>query len=189
MVKAIVNGFGCTGHLVTRVAFNYGKVSITIDDCFTDYNYKVYTFWCDSTHGKFNGTVQSEKGKLVISGKPTSIFQEQYPANIKWGAAGAEYVLESTGVLTTLEKTGPHMKCRAKRLIISVPSADSPMFVMGMNHKKYNSLKMVSNASCTTTCLAPLANVTVDRLMTTVHTVTDIQKTIDGLTGKLYSDG
>lgn len=93
MVKVTVNGFGCIGHLVTRVAFNYGKVSITIDDCFTDYNCKVYTFWCDSTNGKFNGTVQSEKGKLVISGKPTSIFQEQYPANIKWGAAGAEYVL------------------------------------------------------------------------------------------------
>ena len=149
MVKVGVNGFGHIGRLVTRAAFNSGKVDVVaINDPFIDLHYIVYMFQYDTTHGKFHGTVKAENGKLIINGKAVTIFQERDPANIKWGDAGAEYVVETTGVFTTMEKAGAHLKGGAKSVIISAPSADAPMFVLGMNHEKYNNnLKIVSNAS------------------------------------------
>uniref|UniRef100_A0A673HL78 Glyceraldehyde-3-phosphate dehydrogenase n=1 Tax=Sinocyclocheilus rhinocerous TaxID=307959 RepID=A0A673HL78_9TELE len=191
------NRFGRIGRLVTRAAFQSKKVEIVaINDPFIDLDYMVYMFKYDSTHGKYKGEVKVEGGKLVIDGQAITVFSERDPANIKWGDAGAQYVVESTGVFTTIEKASAHLKGGAKRVIISAPSADAPMFVMGVNHEKYdNSLKVVSNASCTTNCLAPLAKVINDNfviiegLMSTVHAITATQKTVDGPSGKLWRDG
>ncbi|CAK7304534.1 Glyceraldehyde-3-phosphate dehydrogenase [Vulpes lagopus] len=196
VVKVRTNSFGHIGRLVTRAAFSSGKVDIVIiNDPFINLNYLVYMFHYDSTHNKFHDTVKGENRKLVIDGKSISIFQEWDPTNIKWGDAGAEYVVESTGVFTTMENAGAHLKGRAKRVIISAPSADDPIFVMGVNHKKYdNSLNIVSNASCTTNCLAPLAKAIHDHfgimkgLMNTVHAITATQKTVDSPSGKLWHD-
>ncbi|KAJ0054766.1 hypothetical protein NL108_001870, partial [Boleophthalmus pectinirostris] len=156
----------------------------------------VYMFKYDSTHGIWKGDVKAENGKLIIGKMSITVFQERDPANIKWGEAGAEYVVESTGVFTTIEKASAHLKGGAKRVIISAPSADAPMFVMGVNHEKYDkSMTVVSNASCTTNCLAPLAKVIndnfgiVEGLMSTVHAVTATQKTVDGPSGKQWRDG
>uniref|UniRef100_A0A8P0PG11 glyceraldehyde-3-phosphate dehydrogenase (phosphorylating) n=1 Tax=Canis lupus familiaris TaxID=9615 RepID=A0A8P0PG11_CANLF len=155
----------------------------------------MYMFQYDSTHSKIHDTVKAENRKLVISGKSISIFQEQDPTNIKWDDAGPEYVMESTGVFTTMEKAGVHLKDGAK-VIISTPSADAPMFVMGVNHDKYdNSLKMVSNVSCITNYLASLAKVIHDNfsimegLRTTAHAITATQKTMDNHSGKLWHNG
>jgi len=197
MVKVGINGFGRIGRLVTRAAFQSKKVEIVaINDPFIDLEYMVYMFKYDSTHGRFHGEVKVEGDKLVIDGHKISVFHERDPANIKWGEAGAQYVVESTGVFTTIEKASAHLKGGAKRVIISAPSADAPMFVMGVNHEKYdNSLPVVSNASCTTNCLAPLAKVIndnfgiVEGLMSTVHAITATQKTVDGPSGKLWRDG
>ncbi|XP_035018627.1 glyceraldehyde-3-phosphate dehydrogenase [Hippoglossus stenolepis] len=197
MVKVGINGFGRIGRLVTRAAFISKKVEIVaINDPFIDLEYMVYMFKYDSTHGRFHGEVKVEGDKLVIDGHKISVFHERDPTHIKWGDAGAQYVVESTGVFTTIEKASAHLKGGAKRVIISAPSADAPMFVMGVNHEKYEkSLKVVSNASCTTNCLAPLAKVIHDNfgiiegLMSTVHAITATQKTVDGPSGKLWRDG
>uniref|UniRef100_A0A674AZX2 Glyceraldehyde-3-phosphate dehydrogenase n=1 Tax=Salmo trutta TaxID=8032 RepID=A0A674AZX2_SALTR len=198
MVKIGINGFGRIGRLVTRAAAKSGKVEVVaINDPFIDLDYMVYMFKYDSTHGVWkHSEVKQEGGKLIIGNLHITVFHERDPTAIKWGEAGADYVVESTGVFTTIDKASAHLQGGAKRVIISAPSADAPMFVMGVNHEKYdNSLKVVSNASCTTNCLAPIAKVIndnfgiVEGLMSTVHAVTATQKTVDGPSGKLWRDG
>merc|ERR1711875_186139 len=148
------------------------------------------------THGQYEGDVKVDGDKLVIDGKSITVFCEKDPANIPWGSAGAKYVVESTGVFTTLEKASAHHTGGAEKVIISAPSADAPMFVMGVNENSYSpDMKVVSNASCTTNCLAPLAKVIHDNygieegLMTTVHAATATQKTVDGPSGKDWRGG
>merc|ERR1719383_516885 len=153
-------------------------------------------FKYDSTHGRFKGEVKIDGDKLVINGKSITVHGERDPAQIPWGADGAEYVVESTGVFTTIDKAKAHLAGGAKKVIISAPSADAPMFVMGVNEEKYTAdIDILSNASCTTNCLAPLAKVIhdnygiVEGLMTTVHATTATQKTVDGPSGKDWRGG
>ncbi|XP_039271371.1 glyceraldehyde-3-phosphate dehydrogenase-like [Styela clava] len=193
-----INGFGRIGRLVTRAALGHDGVKIVaINDPFIDLEYMVYMFRYDSTHGPFKGDIKVEGGKLIINGNAINVYAEKDPSKIPWGTAGADFVVESTGVFTTLEKAGMHLKGGAKRVVISAPSADAPMFVMGVNEEKYDcaTMNIVSNASCTTNCLAPLAKVINDNfgieegLMTTVHSYTATQKTVDGPSGKSWRDG
>lgn len=191
-----INGFGRIGRLVLRQCIAKGLQVNAINDPFIDLDYMVYMFKYDSTHGRFKGEVGTKNGMLVVNGKEIHVFQERDPAAIPWAKSGAEYVVESTGVFTTIEKASTHLNGGAKKVIISAPSADAPMYVMGVNHESYNpSVHVVSNASCTTNCLAPLAKVIHDTfgieqgLMTTVHAITATQKTVDGPSGKLWRDG
>ena len=196
MVKVGINGFGRIGRLVLRAAIEKGIEVVAVNDPFIDVNYMVYMFRYDSTHGRFRGEVKEEGGLLVVNGRSIQVFQERNPADIPWGKAGAQVVVESTGVFTTLEKASAHVQGGAQKVVISAPSADAPMYVMGVNHEKYDpSQNIISNASCTTNCLAPLAKVINDNfgieqgLMTTVHAITATQKTVDGPSGKLWRDG
>lgn len=180
-----------------RASLSEGAVQVVaVNDPFIDLDYMVYMFKFDSTHGRFEGTVEAKDGKLIINGNPISVFAKRNPDEIPWGDNGAAYVVESTGVFTTVDKASAHLKGGAKRVIISAPSADAPMFVMGVNEDKYNpSMTVISNASCTTNCLAPVAKVLNDKfgieegLMTTIHAVTATQKTVDGPSGKKWRDG
>jgi glyceraldehyde 3-phosphate dehydrogenase len=194
--KCGINGFGRIGRLVLRAAIKSGVSVVAVNDPFIELDYMVYMFKYDSTHGRYHGDVKADGGKLVIDGKSIAVFNKMKPEEIPWGTAGADYVVESTGVFTTIEKANAHIKGGAKKVIISAPSADAPMFVMGVNQEKYDkSLKVVSNASCTTNCLAPLAKVIHDTfgieegLMTTVHAYTATQKTVDGPSAKAWRDG
>merc|ERR1711953_313298 len=198
VLKVGINGFGRIGRLVCRAAFEHPDIEVVaVNDPFIDLEYMVYMFKYDSTHGRFKGTVSHGDGQLVINGKSITVSMCRDPADIKWADAGAEYVVESSGVFTTLEKAGKHMEGGAKKVIISAPSADAPMFVMGVNETKYDksTLTVVSNASCTTNCLAPLANIInkefgiEEGLMTTVHATTATQKTVDGPSGKDWRGG
>jgi glyceraldehyde 3-phosphate dehydrogenase len=153
-------------------------------------------FKYDSVHGTFKGSVEAKDGKLWIQGKPITIYSERDPAAIPWGSAGADYIVESTGVFTTVDKASAHLKGGAKKVIISAPSADAPMFVCGVNLDAYDSkYKIISNASCTTNCLAPLAKVLHDKfgiveaLMSTIHATTATQKTVDGPSNKDWRGG
>jgi len=191
-----INGFGRIGRLVLRAALAKGAVVVAVNDPFIPLDYMVYMFKYDSTHGQYKGEVSAEDGKLVIDGQKITIFGERDPTAINWGAAGAKYVVESTGVFTTIEKASAHHVGGAEKVIISAPSADAPMFVMGVNHESYSpDMKVVSNASCTTNCLAPLAKVINDNygilegLMTTVHAATATQKTVDGPSNKDWRGG
>jgi len=196
MVNIGINGFGRIGRLVLRASLERGATVVAVNDPFIGLDYMVYLFKYDSTHGRFKGDIKAEGGHLVVNGKKIAVFNEKDPASIPWGASGADYVVESTGVFTTIEKASLHLKGGAKKVIISAPSADAPMYVCGVNLDAYDpSAKVISNASCTTNCLAPLAKVIhdnfeiVEGLMTTVHATTATQKTVDGPSGKLWRDG
>ncbi|TFK24865.1 glyceraldehyde-3-phosphate dehydrogenase [Coprinopsis marcescibilis] len=185
------------GRIVFRNALELQDIDVVaVNDPFIDLDYMVYMFKYDSVHGRFKGTIEAKDGKLVINGKEITVFAERDPANIPWSSAGAEYIVESTGVFTTIDKASAHLKGGAKKVIISAPSADAPMFVVGVNLDKYDpSYKVISNASCTTNCLAPLAKVINDNfgilegLMTTVHATTATQKTVDGPSSKDWRGG
>merc|ERR1711962_1381533 len=196
MANIGINGFGRIGRLVLRAAVENGATVVAINDPFIPLDYMVYMFKYDSTHGQFKGEVKEDGTHLYVNGNKITVFNERDPANISWSSAGAEYIVESTGVFTSTEKASMHMSGGAKKVIISAPSPDAPMFVMGVNHEKYDpGLKVVSNASCTTNCLAPLAKVIHDNygilegLMTTVHATTATQKTVDGPSGKDWRGG
>jgi len=156
----------------------------------------VYMFKYDSVHGRFEGNVEAKDGKFIVNGHPITVYQERDPGEIKWGAVGADYVIESSGVFTTTEKASAHLKGGAKKVIISAPSADAPMFVCGVNLDSYDpKYTVISNASCTTNCLAPLAKVIhdnfgiVEGLMSTIHATTATQKTVDGPSNKDWRGG
>jgi len=197
MSKIGINGFGRIGRLVLRCAIQKGAEVVAVNDPFIALDYMVYMFKYDSTHGVFKGEVTSDgKDHLIVDGHKIKVFNEMKPENIPWSSAGAEYIVESTGVFTTLDKANAHFKNGAKKVIISAPSADAPMFVMGVNHEKYSKdMTIVSNASCTTNCLAPVAKVLndnfgiVEGLMTTVHALTATQKTVDGPSSKDWRGG
>lgn len=196
MVKIGINGFGRIGRLVLRAALLSGEDVVAVNDPFINLDYMVYMFKYDSTHGKYKGEVKEEGGALVVNGKKIQVFNEMKPECIPWSKAGAEYIVESTGVFTTIDKASAHFQGGAKKVIISAPSADAPMFVIGVNEGKYSKdMNVVSNASCTTNCLAPLAKVVhdnfeiVEGLMTTVHAVTATQKTVDGPSSKDWRGG
>merc|ERR1711862_782175 len=195
-VNVGINGFGRIGRLILRAALANGMGVVAINDPFIDLDYMVYMFKYDSTHGQYKGEVSAADGKLVVDGKTITVFSERDPSAIPLGQCWSQVCRESTGVFTTLEKAGAHHKGGAEKVIISAPSADAPMFVMGVNEEAYNpDMKIVSNASCTTNCLAPFAKVINDNfgilegLMTTVHAVTATQKTVDGPSNKAWRDG
>ncbi|CAI7670811.1 unnamed protein product [Penicillium bialowiezense] len=197
VVTVGINGFGRIGRIVLRNAIADPKVQVVaVNDPFIETHYAAYMLKYDSTHGKFNGTVEAVEDGLVINGKKVTFFTERDPSAIPWGKAGADYIVESTGVFTTQEKAAAHLKGGAKKVIISAPSADAPMFVMGVNNTSYTKdVNVLSNASCTTNCLAPLAKVIndnftiVEGLMTTVHSYTATQKTVDAPSAKDWRGG
>jgi len=196
-VKIGINGFGRIGRLVLRASLSNPDVRvIAINEPFMDVDYMVYMFKYDSVHGKFKGTVENHGGKFVVNGNEIEVHVERDPANIPWSHSGAEYVVESTGLFTSSAKASAHLKGGAKKVIISAPSEDAPMFVMGVNEETFHDdIQILSNASCTTNCLAPLAKVLhenfgiVEGLMTTVHAITATQKTVDGPSGKDWRAG
>ena len=187
-----INGFGRIGRLVLRAALTRTDVEVVaVNDPFIQPDYMAYMFKYDSVHGRFQGSVSSEGDALHIDGAAVRCFDCRDPADIPWAAAGVDYVVESTGVFTSVDKASAHLAAGARKVVISAPSGDAPMFVMGVNEEGYQAdMDVVSNASCTTNCLAPLAKVVDDRfgieegLMSTVHATTATQKTVDGHSAK-----
>ena len=195
-IKIGINGFGRIGRLVFRAAQNRDDIQVVGINDLIDVEYMAYMLKYDTMHGQFNGTIEVKDGKLVVNGNAIRITAEKNPADLKWDEVGAEYVVESTGLFLTKEKAEAHIQAGAKRVIMSAPSKDdTPMFVYGVNNKKYNGESIVSNASCTTNCLAPIAKVLNDKfgivegLMTTVHSTTATQKTVDGVSMKDWRGG
>ncbi len=196
-IKIGINGFGRIGNLAFQAALSREGVEVVaINDPFIAADYMAYMVKYDTVHGRFNGTVSAEEGKLIVNGKEIKVYNEKDPKDIPWGKDGVEYVLECSGVFTTMEKAQAHLDAGAKKVIISAPSKDAPMFVMGVNNDTYTpDMNIISNASCTTNCLAPLAKVINDNfgikdgLMTTVHSTTATQKTVDGASKKDWRGG
>jgi glyceraldehyde 3-phosphate dehydrogenase len=195
-IKIGINGFGRIGRLAFRVAANRSDVEVVGINDLIDVNYMAYMLKYDSTQGQFKGTVEVKDGKLVVNGKAIRVTAEKDPANLKWGDVGATAVIESTGLFLDDAKARLHIAAGAKKVILSAPSKDAtPMFVMGVNHTTYAGQDIVSNASCTTNCLAPIAKVLNDKfglvegLMTTVHAMTATQKTVDGPSAKDWRGG
>ncbi len=196
-VKIGINGFGRIGKLSFQAALaKEGVEVVAVNDPFVAADYMAYMTKYDTVHGRFNGTIEEKDGNLVVNGNVIKVYNEMDPHNIPWGDLGVEYVLECSGVFTTMEKAQAHLDAGAKKVIISAPSKDAPMFVMGVNNETYDpSMNIVSNASCTTNCLAPLAKVINDNfgitegLMTTVHSTTATQKTVDGASKKDWRGG
>ena len=196
-IKVGINGFGRIGRLVFRAAVNNPEIEIVgINDLITP-DYMAYMLKYDTIHGRFDGTVDYTENSLIVNGKSIRVTAEKDPANLKWNEVGAEYVVESTGLFLTKEKAAGHIAAGAKHVVMSAPSKDdTPMFVMGVNNESYTSdMQFVSNASCTTNCLAPIAKVLhdnfgiTDGLMTTVHSITATQKTVDGVSMKDWRGG
>ena len=191
-----INGFGRIGRIALRIAMKNPNVKIVGVNDLLDVEHLAYLLKYDSVHGKFDGTIEVKNGNLVVNGNEIRVTAERNPADLKWDAIGADIVMDCTGIFTTLDKAQAHLDAGAKKVVISAPSADAPMFVMGVNHKNVKSTDtIVSNASCTTNCLAPLAKVINDKfgivegLMTTVHAATATQFTVDGPSRKDYRLG
>ena len=195
-IKVGINGFGRIGRLVFRVAQERNDIQVVAINDLIDVDYMAYMLKYDTVHGRFSGTVEVKDGKLIVNGLPIRVTAEKNPADLKWGEVGADYVVESTGLFLTKEKCEAHIQAGAKRVIMSAPSKDdTPMFVYGVNHKKYSGEQFVSNASCTTNCLAPIVKVLnenfgiIEGLMTTVHATTNTQKTVDAPSAKDWRGG
>lgn len=195
-IKVGINGFGRIGRIVFRAAQERSDIEIVGINDLLDADYMAYMLKYDSTHGRFNGTVEVKDGHLVVNGKTIRVTSERDPANLKWNEVGADVVAEATGLFLTDETARKHIQAGAKKVVLTGPSKDStPMFVMGVNHKSYAGQDIVSNASCTTNCLAPLAKVIndnfsiVEGLMTTVHATTATQRTVDGPSAKDWRGG
>jgi len=196
-IKIGINGFGRIGRLVFRTAITNPNIEVVGINDLIDADYMAYMLKYDSTHGQFKGDVKVESGNLVVNGKKIRVTAEKDPANLKWNEVGAEFVVESTGLFLTKETASKHIAAGAKKVVLSAPSKDdTPMFVMGVNEDKYTKdITIVSNASCTTNCLAPIAKVLhdnfgiVEGLMTTVHATTATQKTVDGPSAKDWRGG
>ena len=195
-IKVGINGFGRIGRLVFRAAMAKDNVEIVGINDLISVDYMAYMLRYDTMHGQFKGSIEVKDGALVVNGHSIRVTAEKDPANLKWNEVGAEYVVESTGLFLTKEKAEAHIKAGAKRVVMSAPSKDdTPMFVMGVNNKTYAGQTIVSNASCTTNCLAPIAKVINDKfgmvegLMTTVHSTTATQKTVDGPSMKDWRGG
>ena len=197
MIKIGINGFGRIGRLVFRAAQSRSDVQVVAINDLLDVDYIAYMLKYDSVHGAFQGTIEVKDGQLVVNGKAIRITAEKDPANLKWDEVGAEYIVESTGLFLTKEKAEAHLQAGAKKVVMSAPSKDdTPMFVMGVNNKKLTKdMNIVSNASCTTNCLAPITKVlndnfgVIEGLMTTVHAATATQKTVDGPSKKDWRGG
>ena len=196
-IKMGINGFGRIGRLVFRAACEKAsQVEVVGINDLISVDYMAYMLRYDTVHGQFKGTIEVKDGNLVVNGNTIRVTAEKDPANLRWGDVGAEYVVESTGLFLTKELAEAHIKAGAKRVVMSAPSKDdTPMFVMGVNNKSYKGEAIISNASCTTNCLAPLAKVINDKfgilegLMTTVHATTATQKTVDGPSHKDWRGG